>query len=328
MKAYNLSGKYPAMANYLVVSEDKNGIYCVENFLTQEVFEMDAVVYQFLKCLDGNTNPWKLARKLGVDGKEIMDLLEVNLLIRTNGKKLVSSIMTKLITCYVPARKNTDSFVPKVLNAVLMFTWFPVLFYGIGRFVFKDFHMQDNYMFIGYVASLIIGLILHEISHAMACLAYGGHFFEAGIMASLICPGAYVLIDYSKVKSRRKRIQIIAAGVEMNLLLTGVFLVLSSCCVALSGFFFMAAFNNLFLAVLNLTCVNGLDGCTILFELLGIDGGMDKVKHILNTVFMKDEGKRHNAAIVATCVALLLSQILLPLLLINNVLIVLGGLIL
>ena len=94
------------------------------------------------------------------------------------------------------------------------------------------------------------------------------------------------------------------------------------------NFFFMAAFNNLILAVINLTCVNGFDGCTILFELLGIDGGMDKVKRILNMVSIKDGDKNHNAAIVATCAVLLLSQILLPLLLINNVLIVLGGLIL
>lgn len=323
--AYNLNGKYPAMANYLIISRNKKDIYRVENVLTDELFEFDAVTYHFLKCLDGNTNPKKLGRKLGVDVDELMDFFDINLLIRTDGKELLSSATTKLVTCYVPIKKRTNSRVPQLLNWALVLAWMPVLSFGVDRYLHKGFFMNDDYMFIGYVVALIVGLGLHEVAHALACLAYGGYFFEAGIMPSILSPGAYVLIDYRRIKSKFKKIQITAAGVEMNMLLAGIFLILSSYCEVLSGFFFMAAFTNIILVIINLSCVNGFDGCTIMFELLGIEGGMDRVRSLLRTVSVGSKEYKSNVAVITTCVVLQLFQVLLPILLINNVLIILGG---
>lgn len=323
--AYNLNGKYPAMANYLIVSRNKKDIYRVENVLTEDIFEFDAVTYRFLKCLDGNTNPKKIGRRLGVDVDELMDFFDMNLLIRTDGKELLSGTSNKLVTCYVPAKKRTNSIIPKLLNRALVLAWLPIFSCGVERYCYKTFYMNDDYMVIGYLFALLVGLVLHEVAHAVACLAYGGYFFEAGIMPSIFSPGAYVLIDYQKIKSKFKKIQITAAGVEMNMLLAGVFLILSSYFEALSGFFFMAAFTNIILAIMNLSCVNGFDGCTIMFELLGIEGGMDRVRSLLRNVPVKSKEHKPSVAVVATCVVLQVFQILFPIILINNVLIIFGG---
>lgn len=58
---------------------------------------------------------------------------------------------------------------------------------------------------LGYGLGIGGGVICHEISHAIACLGYGGKFFEAGVMMKGIMPGAYVLIDDFGIKSRLKK---------------------------------------------------------------------------------------------------------------------------
>ena len=159
----------------------------------------------------------------------------------------------------------------------------------------------------------------------MACLAYGGYFFEAGIMAGKAAgAGAYVMIDFRKIKSRLKKTQIMVAGVEMNFLLAGILLVLSSVCPILSGFLYMAAFINITLGAINLAGVNGFDGCSAMLQLLGFEDEMEQIWNVLGDFFDKSKKKKPDTIVVLISITMLVFQLLLPLFWINAVLNIVG----
>lgn len=324
---YNVDGKYPMMANWLLVNKMDDDTYYVNNVLTDEMFELDCDTYRFLRNLNGNRNPYKVARKFGVDADELMDYFDVNLLIRTAGRELLASEGTILHTVYIPTEHNTKSIIPKIYNFLLYTGWLPMLLYGLYRLLFASYRLDADYMILGYILATVIGLVMHKISHAMACLAYGGDFFEAGVMWQKFFPGAYVLIDKSGIESKLKRVQIDAAGAEMNLMLTGIFLVLCTLIDGMSGLFLIAAFNNGLLGVINIAFVDGLDGCSVIGELIGLSGGVDGVKSILRKEFKWNisELSENKRVVVLTCAIIAVYQILLPIILINSVLLIIGG---
>ena len=129
-------------------------------------------------------------------------------------------------------------------------------------------------------------------------------------------------MNENNIKKRMRRVQVSAAGIEMNLVLTAMFLILSARIEVLSGFFLGAAIQNVFLAFLNLTFINGFDGMTIISELLGIEGLVDKAKRITKSKIRK-ESLRSNGisgkAIIAVCYAFRGIQVALPLLFALNV---------
>lgn len=324
---YNVDGKYPMMANWLLVSKLGNGMYSVKNILTDEMYEMDNQTYRFLHNLNGNRNPYKLASKLGVDAEELMDYYDMNLLIRTEGRELLADGGTILHTVYIPSKHRTNSIIPKLYNYALFFGWLPVLLYGFYRILFTSYRFNADYMLLGYIFAIVTGLTMHELSHAMACLCYGGSFFEAGIMWQKFYPGAYVLIDKSGIGSKLKRVQVDAAGAEMNLMLTGIFLTLSSVVEVLSGFFLYAAMINGILAVFNLAFIDGLDGSSVLGELIGLQNGVDGAKNLLRKELKWNsaDASENKKVAIASCAIIVVYQILLPIVLVNNILSIIGG---
>ena len=119
-----------------------------------------------------------------------------------------------------------------------------------------------------------------------------------------------------------------AAGVEMNLMLTGIFLVLSTVIEVLSGFFLNAAMINGILAVFNLALIDGLDGSSVVGELLGLPDGVDGAKNLLRKELklnIKEASENKKVAIIS-CAIMLVYQILLPIVLVNNILSIIGGL--
>ena len=38
---YNMSGKYPMMANWLIMNKRENGVYEIKNVLTDEIVRLD-----------------------------------------------------------------------------------------------------------------------------------------------------------------------------------------------------------------------------------------------------------------------------------------------
>lgn len=323
--AYNLSGDYPVAANYLIVSRRAKDCFYVQNVVTNETVELDEAAYRFLKGLDGNTDPNVLGARFGVDVEEAMEFFDLYDLLRTGGRKLECYPTINLITCFVPTVKRTKSIIPKLFNLILLLSWCPIILLGLYCYENMSFPINSEFVLLGLIFGIICGLFLHEAAHAMACLAYGGYFFEAGIMAGKAAgAGAYVMIDFRKIKSRLKKTQIMVAGVEMNFLLAGILLVLSSVCPILSGFLYMAAFINITLGAINLAGVNGFDGCSAMLQLLGFEDEMEQIWNVLGDFFNKSKKKKPDTIVVLISITMLVFQLLLPLFWINAVLNIVG----
>lgn len=104
----------------------------------------------------------------------------------------------------------------------------------------------------------------------------------------LLLPGAYVIMDEKNVKRTVRRIQIYAAGVEANLMLTGICLFLAAVVPPLFWMFSQAALSNGFLAVFNLSVMGGLDGMKIFSEVMG---SRDLLETVLD-VLLPDGGEK------------------------------------
>lgn len=324
---YNIDGKYPMMANWLLVDKMDDGTYYVNNVLNGEMFEVGCDTYRFLYNLNGNRNPHKVARKFGVDADELMDYFAEHKLIRTDRRTLFAGEDAILYTVYIPAKYNTKSIIPKIYNCLLYTGFVPMLLFGLYKLMFTSCELNTDYIILGTILGTVIGMVMHEISHAMACLAYGGNFFEAGVMWEKFYPGAYVAIDNFNVESKLKRVQIDAAGAEMNLMFTGIFVVLCTLIERINGLFFAAALTNGMLAVFNFMFIDGFDGCSIIGELIGLSGGVDSAKKILKKELKCNVRKfsANKKVVVLACAIIIAYQILLPIAFINNILLIIGG---
>lgn len=324
---YKVDGKYPMMANWLMVKRPQNGIYQIKNALTDEWYAMNETVYGFLRELDGNTDPKWLGEKWDVDYEQMMDELEENQLIRTERRKMLSGLGVFYLTLLIPRKKTSKSLFPRAFNLFLQVGWCPMLIWGIYYLIH---HLEDismGHMTLSYILSLTLGLCLHEFAHAMACLSYGGSLFEAGIMWQYLFPGAYVLIDKSRIKSKLHRMQVMAAGVEANLMLAGLFFFFTPIGGEFSGCFLTIAINNVILAIINLTFTLGLDGSAILGEILGLQERILDITDILKESISGRNrmGKYNRVAMMITCAVIIGYQLLLPIVIINNILMIVGG---
>lgn len=313
---------YPVLADWIRfkrISEDK---YLIIDLLNDETIETDAATVRFASQLDGKRSPYEIGRQMqGIDVGLLLDELETERVIRDK-RFLFKHFLYLLVTVWRPRVTTGLRLFAFFVNGVLLVSWLPLLLFSVYYAVNNLYDLSSDYIVLGTVAGLAVGIAMHELGHMFACLAYGGRVFEVGVMLQFLLPGAYVLLNSSAVKKRMRRIQISAAGVEMNFVLTAVFLLLTVSFADLSGFFLGAAIQNAFLGFINLTFINGFDGMAIMSELLGTDELIDKAKSVI-----KNKRKRNSLlndgvsgqATVAVCYALKVIQVALPLIFVLNI---------
>ena len=210
-----------------------------------------------------------------------------------------------------------------IVNGLILISWLPLLAFSIFYFFNNLYDLSADYIILGSFVGLFIGMVMHELGHMCGCLAYGGRIFEIGIGIQFLLPCAYVLMNESRIKTRMKRIQVSAAGVEMNFLLAAIFLMLSARLVPLSGFFLGASIQNAFLALLNLTFIDGFDGTAIMGELLGVDSLIEKSRKVTKSKLRRKRLKRNGISGMITIVACFILrsvQVALPIVLFLNIL--------
>lgn len=319
--------KYPMLANYLMFYKNKDGTYRVRDALSDEEYIVEKHVYRFMRALDGKTDPHSIKTPLPKDSvDEIMNWLFQNDLLRTSrilfkegGTVLCSFIFTK--------NKTSHRVIACFLNWLLLIAW-PLIFI-IGTYVFfcnfAKFDTDTLYrsMWIGSIVGFFVGVILHEIGHLIAGMAYGASVFEiGGSINYYVFPGAYVLMDTDRVKKTLRRVQINAAGVEMNFLLAGVSFLVSTMLFSLAGFFFGMAIINIICGFINLLLVDRLDGGNIIADLLGNDNVFDKAKEIMRNrkkrMALFQRGLTGKVAVIV-CGILNIFKISLPLLSLTNI---------
>ena len=266
--------KYPMLANWIEIKKNDNHQYMMVNLFDRESIPLDNNLSEFLLKLDGNTDPFTIGSSLSKDElKNILDELEEKGYIRSS-RLLCRSKGSFLFTLFIPDKIKNYQKIMSIINYCLIFMWLPLFVYGCCRLNVEV--VFDNYSnpILGLVIGYIIGGLFHELAHACAGLSYDERVIEFGVGFENFMPCAYTLLPILNCK-RMQRIQIAAAGVESNFLISGVSFLLSSIFPEKAGLFFSIGLTNVMIGFTNIIFVNGIDGLNILMDLIGFDA--DKI---------------------------------------------------
>lgn len=313
---------YPVITNWVKFKRIDNKTYLVKNLLDDSECEMDCYYIWFAHQLDGKTDPYIIDKELTKEEVcDVLEELEYYDIIRCK-RFLSKNIFNLLVTLWKPKSTKTLRLIAFLINFVFLISFIPLIVIAIWRFLNSPFDISMDYYFSGLLFGVVSGMVLHETAHFVACLGYGGSVFEIGVMLRYFIPGAYVLMDVKNIKNKMHRIQVFAAGVEMNLILSSIFLILALEINSISGFFYGASICNVMFAFINLTFAEGLDGMTIIGELLGVDDLPGKAKGIVKNkrlrIALMSKGVT-GKCIVALCYIIKALQISMPILIAVNI---------
>ena len=310
-------GKYPRAANWLVWKKNPDGSYQVKNCLTEETYVFGKLAFQLLRKLDGKQNPFTAIPGLTFeDVTKILDTLADEGFLRF-GRFLSKSFLSIRYTVWFAKHSRARSSIPAILDTVRMVFCMPVLIAGILVYLNHVPALGDEPIWPGILLGTLVGMIFHELSHALSCLHWGGRVFELGVLLESGLPGMYVLMDDSSIHSNLKKALISSAGIEANLMLAGIFAILATMFTNISLCLLMMAIANIWLALINLLPADSLDGMGILRELLGSKFAVDTAKRIA-----RSKRQRHKLCRkgfpgyvqLFACYILVLFQIVMPIL--------------
>lgn len=242
----------------------------------------------FMQELDGYSDPYEIAPPNWSDKdiKVFLNFLKENSFIKSRINK-VGFLQFAIPLIKIKRITMKTRVVCLILNCLLLVSFFPVFVAGCVL-IFKNIDfLYTSYSYsvltFGLLFGLIFGVVSHEAGHAVCGLSYGNSkVYEAGLIVGLFL-GAYVEINSEKVKERRRRIQIAAGGIEMNLLVSGVSFIIFSFFPMLPMFFVGIGISNIVLASVNLILIASLDGSGIIDELLGTESlFFSNIEWILN----------------------------------------------
>lgn len=256
--------KYPMLDPELEFSRCGPDIYVVEDETIGMQYLMSGSVARFLKKLNGRTDPYRIdpafsERKV----QRLLSELEAHELLRTE-RVIRCGRGTVYCGLWFPILCPLLKIISKAFNCCLQVLWAPTLAYGIWYFLHHTPYGYTAFSTFAYLLGVLLGMLIHEVSHTCAGFASGAKVSEVGIMVRFyVFFGAYTRIDLDRVTSCTKRVQVLAAGIESNFLLAGYFLLI--CCYSrFPAVFFSAATANAFLGLLNLAFIPGFDGRSIL----------------------------------------------------------------
>ena len=216
-----------------------------------EEFELSPELFRMLMGADG-THPLPVPPRM-------LHRLKRNGLVTTS-RFVFQGLVNRFILFPVGRRGRRMRAVCGVVNGLLPLVA-PVAF--AAGMAARAFWGGGYYGFIMplYAALLLLSIALHEAGHMAAAIAYGYEVTEVGILLLGIFPaGAYVAHRDRKGVAARQRMQLSLAGIECNLLLAGVSLLLSVAVEPLSFTFLLTAYANMVLAAINVLPGKGLDG--------------------------------------------------------------------
>lgn len=335
----NVNGKYPCCANWVVMKRTRDGVIA-KNCLIDETIKLSDREARYLTRLNGNRNPYRMKGFSADECTSYFRFLKECMLVREAGRSMHIDEM-KLYTLIIPNKTRTNSVIPRILNFLLCILFLPVFAYGLYCIFAYENTWGMEYptilnILLGSIGGIFLGTILHESAHAFSCLSdENGRVFEAGVMLNGMFLGAYVLIDESEIKSNTKRAQINLAGVEMNLLLAGVLMILATFGNFLGPWkvaLLFAALQNVFLVLMNLAFTEGLDGEHALSSLFG-GFVVDAAKANLSVLFDRQRRVDYfavhgicGAANICVSLVILVFQFIVPLVVVADISIWIGAL--
>lgn len=250
--------------------------YYIENADGEE-FEITCRLRDALLQVDG-TRPLDLPD----NGRTILPKLERCGLVQTSRFVRDNGIFNRFILFPIGNRCRNNSSVCKAINAALPVV--SVLIFAISVYLMKSNGAVVGYQFNWwlYIALLVFSLALHEAGHLIAGLSYGYKISDIGILLLGLIPiGAYVAHEGKKDASKFEKVQFALAGIEINLLIAGVCLLVSMHYYPLSLVVVSVANINVVLAGINLLPAEGLDGESVLSAVCEVDSISEVAKKCL-----------------------------------------------
>ena len=264
--------RYPRFSNWILCEYKGNSQWELYHGIKKKTYLLDNQVFWFAQRLDGNTDPYRIDPSFSNrEIEKILDFLQKEGLTRI-GRRVSIDGSYSLLSLYIPKNQEPSRAAPRLINGVLLCLFLPILI-SCGQSLFVTTG-KISFSWVGFIFGCVSGVLLHEIGHAVACLAFGGFVYEGGIGIRRIIPVAYIMLEEQFIKNRFKRAQIDAAGIEMNFLLAGAYAGLATG--TAQSFFFSAATINMMLGFSNLMPCPGLDGFNILLDFFGKKRFKDK----------------------------------------------------
>lgn len=269
--------KYPKCNQHLTISHSNNQ-YEITNYLSGETHVTNSIMLiRLLKCLDGKTNPYQYFPRSFVK-ESLMIFKEANLL----EDKRIRFVST--LTLFKP-KVISDKVVKlsRLINIMLNILFLPSIIIGLNICIKNEFFLKDlNVSLTNTFFSLFICLMFHEIGHGVAAISYNPKcFYELGVgLIAYFIPFGYVAYESSDINSWFKRIQVLAAGVQMNCILFALSTLIYIH--SRNNFIAITAINSLLMAMLNISLFAESDGSKILLQLLSID---NEKKAVNNTAY-------------------------------------------
>lgn len=281
--------KYPKCRSYIRLFRSKSSNrFMLFDYIDEEAFEISRDEYVIARGLDGKTDPYAIDPQMSpFRVREVLYNLKNIYDITTKRRIERLGLFTWNFTLFdFKKTSGIIRFICRILTYFQLLLLIPVTAFGVYSLLTTDGFSYDfdyNSYMLGLVVFSIIGIILHEAGHAVSGAAFGAKLFEAGIIFGI--PGAYVMMasDKSRVKSRIKRVQINAAGIQNNMLLACFLLILAQN--AGESIFYIlygGSIANICFAVMNTLLFSGLDGYSVIRELLGFEE--DPITAIKNAV--------------------------------------------
>ena len=148
---------------------------------------------------------------------------------------------------------------------------FSVYQYSVSRIFYELMAGIIPYFLVGIVVTFPIGLLLHEISHAIIAIRNGVFVPEIGIgfRKNLMLYAYTRLIGMKYISSRFKKIKIYFAGIGMNLFIASLSFIYLRFTSFGSFFVFPLGFMSTLQGFFNLSIFSKSDGLSILRVLLG-----------------------------------------------------------
>ena len=309
---------YPMLEAWTVIRPSDADCVRVINEITKESFiaENGKDYTGFISALDGKTDPFDIPSCYTYDERlEILDELSQYTVLR-NGRWLRKTFTEMEYALLIFHKHGGNHRIFRVLNRLLYLLFLPILVCGF--MIYYESGVEINALSIpGLICGMLLGAIMHESAHACAALAYGGKVYEIGVRLScLFMPGAYIVDSSDDHLAPEKRIQLFAAGIEMNAILAGLLFIHTALFPGLADFFFSMAGANAGLILLNLTIIGGYDGCGILSVLFNKkaniieEAAMDSISNKRKRAFLLSKGISGRLTLYCYCVMLLVQMAL------------------
>ena len=240
--------------------------YYIENADGEE-FEINRSLWKALLHADG-TRPLSLPD----NGRRILPKLKKHGLVRTSRFIQDDGILNRFILFPISDRMQANKQVFRGIIAALPIVSIFIFVLGIYSMASKGIGCGYSFNLWLYYGLIVLSLAFHEIGHLIAGLAYGYKISDTGLLLLGIIPfGAYVAHEDKKDASKAEKIQFALAGVEVNLLIAGICLILALHFFQWSLTIVSVANVNFILASVNLLPASGLDGEVALSAACGVN---------------------------------------------------------